>query len=256
MNITIVGLPEAGKTVFISVLAERFSDRFLPKNLTTKRYTAEIYGDLVDEQRWPDSTDTKQYLEWELVSPGCGSAEITVLDTPGQDIQDIYNGDELTLSQENLKSRIDKSDILVLFVNLVDIISGKTYREREELKSFVRFVTRDALSGTTRVAILFSQHNQLKSLLTQQGMDADNVREVVSKYIPELNYEIDKVSCTRVYLGLVASVADVETRWDSQREVSVVVPAKNFRTSGLTDFIDKLDVFVRAIQKEEQEREK
>lgn len=258
MNITIIGSSGAGKTVFISVLAERFSDRFLPKNPRTKRYTAEIYGDLVDEQRWPDSTGAGQIkdLAWELVLPGCGSAEITVLDTPGQDIQDIYSGDEPTPSQEKLKGRIDGSDILVLFVNLVDIINGKTYRERESLKSFIRFAAMDVLSrnSITRVAILFSQHDQLKSLLAQQGMDTNNVREVVNKYIPELNHEIGKVPSTRVYLGFVASVADVETRWDPQREVSVVVPAKNFRTLGLTGFIDKLDVFVHSTQKEKQKR--
>ena len=259
-NITIIGSSGSGKTVFISVLAEKFNERFLPKNRKTKDYTAGIYGDLVDEQRWPDSTGAGSVkdLAWELVLPGVGSAEITVLDTPGQDVQDIYSDNLLTRKQTELKSRIDGADILVLFVNLVDIMNGKTYRERESLKSFVRFAVMDVLSrnGTTRVAILFSQHDQLKSLLAQQGMSANNVREVIGKYIPELKHEIEKVSRTRVYLGFVASVADVETRWDSQREVAVVVPAKNFRTSGLVDFIDRLDVFVRAIQKEKREEER
>ncbi|MBE6401426.1 MAG: hypothetical protein E7037_05295 [Verrucomicrobia bacterium] len=258
-KITIIGSSGAGKTVFISVLAERFSERFLPKNQKTKRYTAEIYGDLVDEQKWPDSTGAGQIkdLAWELTLHDGISADVSVLDTPGQDIQDIYSGDELTTKQKELKDEIDKSDVLVLFVNLVDIINGKTYREREGLKSFVYFAAKDVLSRneSTRVVILLSQHDQLQSLLTLQGLNTKNAREVLNKYIPELTTEIRKVDDGRVYVEYVASVADVETRWNSQQGYSVIVPAKNFDSVGLDYFMDVLDESILAIQKEKREKE-
>ena len=254
-EIAIIGTSGAGKTVFISTLAERYS-KFTPgrpymeyMNAETKLYTAQVWGDLVDNQRWPSSTPAGgiPVLEWVLRTPSGGAHGIHVLDAPGQDIQAIYmprkdvDGDYLPLSenQEILKASIDRADVLILLVNLCEVANAKTAQERANLEIPVVMAAKNVLFRKARVAILFSQYDQLRSLFSEKGSIAESPMDVVCEYFPDLAATIHFAG-SKAYIGFVAAVAETELFLEKTidgEDVSLFRPKKEFASEGLDEVV-------------------
>lgn len=250
-KITIIGTSGAGKTVFITVLAERYS-KIVPgrpymeySNAETKEYSASVWGDLVDKQEWPVSTPagTLPLLEWVLRTQSGESHEMHVLDAPGQDIQAIYmpkkdvDGDYLPLSenQEALKASIDEADVLLLLVNLCDVANAKTIRERTDFEVPIVMAAKSAFSRKARVAVLFSQYDQLRALLAEKGIIASDPMTAVREYIPGLAATIHNAGHD-AYVGFVAAVAETEPFTEIAPTGEVITrsrPKKGFTSEGL-----------------------
>ncbi len=254
-KIAIIGTSGAGKTVFISTLAERYSKFTAGRpymeymNAETKLYTAQIWGDLVDNQRWPSSTPAGgiPVLKWVLRTPSGGAHEIHVLDTPGQDIQEIYmpkmylDGGYASLSENQLrlKESIDEAEVLVLLVNLCDVVNAKTAQERVNLEVPIVMAAKNVLSRKARVAILFSQYDQLRHLFSEKESMAESPMDVVCEYFPDLAATIHFAG-NKAYVGFVAAVAETELFTEKTIDGEVITrlrPKKGFASEGLDEVV-------------------
>ena len=272
-KITIIGTSGAGKTVFITVLAERYS-KIIPgrpymeySNAETKEYSASVWGDLVDKQEWPVSTPagTLPVLEWVLRTPSGESHDMHVLDAPGQDIQAIYmprkdvDGDYLPLSenQEILKASIDKADVLILLVNLCDVANAKTIRERTDFEVPIVMAAKSAFSRRARVAVLFSQHDQLRALLAEKGIKASDPMAAVREYLPGLAATIHNAGHS-AYVGFVAAVAETEPFTELAPTGEVITlsrPKKGFASEGLDSVMAWMSGTLRCVMVETRNEE-
>lgn len=248
-KITIIGTSGAGKTVFITVLAERYSKPIPGKaymnylNAETKDYSVAAWSDLVDKQEWPSSTPagTLPVLEWMLTAPSGESHEMKVVDAPGQDIQAIYRkktDEDLTEGQLALKKIIDDADVLILLVNISDAANATTERERANFEIPVVMAARGAFARNARVAVLFSQHDQIKALLEARGLDPNDARAAVREFLSGLDAAIESAGSERAYVGFVAAVAETEVVHEADSQGQLIArsrPKKGFKSEGLDE---------------------
>ncbi len=258
-NICILGIKGAGKTVFISVLANRYREirdgkpymEF--KNYKTNRYVSEVWDRLTKDRRWPDSTlpGSFEELEWTLHAPDGQLYGLRVLDAPGQDVQAIFSEQKsLSDEQKKLAAHIDAADCVVFLINLSCIVRAESAKERSDYEIPIVLAVKRLLLCGVRVAILFSQHDELrrdgvvgitigaadkKTLISETvGMSAI---EAVKKWLPAaykvLKAQIDAKN-SKVYVNFVAAVADTVSEVD-ECSISRNFPKENFGSYGLDE---------------------
>lgn len=258
-KICILGIKGAGKTVLISVLANRYREICSGKpymefkNFKTNRYVSTVWDRLTKERRWPDSTlpGSFESLEWVLHAQDGQTHGLKVLDTPGQDVQAIFSGQgNLSQAQRRLAMSIEAANCVVFLVNLCEIISAASAKERSDYESPIVLAIKSLLKRNARVAILLSQHDRLKRCIDggvvmypgeqrtleseSQGMSA---LEAVKRWLPAAYKVLKKASGDEnsgIYVGFVSAVADTELREDEDGIVRNF-PKENFESYGLEE---------------------
>lgn len=258
-QICILGIKGAGKTVFISVLANRYREIRSGKpymefeNSQTNPYVSAVWDTLTKERRWPDSTSPGSFesLEWVLHAQDGQTHGLKVLDAPGQDVQAIFSGQEtLSSAQEKLAASIDAADCVVFLVNLCEIISATSAKERADYESPIVLAIKSLLRRNARVAILISQHDRLKrsiggGLIIRSGgkktLESESLGmsaiDAVKSWLPAA-YEVLKNATedesSGIYVGFVSAVADTEARADGNGDIRSF-PKENFESYGLDE---------------------
>lgn len=274
-KICILGIKGAGKTVFISVLANRYreicSDKpyMVFKNFETNRYVSVIWDRLTKERRWPDSTLPGRFesLEWVFHTQDGREYGLKVLDTPGQDVQAIFSGrGNLSQAQRRLAMSIEAANCVVFLVNLCEIIAATSAKERSDYESPIVLAIKSLLKRNARVAILLSQHDRLRRRIDggvvmypgeqktleseSQGMSAI---EAVKRWLPAAYKVLKKSSVDEnrgIYVGFVSAVADTESREDEDGIVRNF-PKENFESYGLEEALSWMTESISSRKAEE-----
>ncbi len=270
-RICILGIKSAGKTVFISVLANRYREirdgkpymEF--KNVRTNRYVSEIWDKLTRERMWPDSTPPGErlVLQWGLHAPDGQEHFMKVLDAPGQDVAAIFSeAESLSPSQKILAENIKESDCIVFLINLREIIqaeSAKAAKDRSDYENPIVIAITKLLARRVRVAILLSQHDRLKNYLREEkNFFCDSEEEgkertlasetagtppaidVLKRFLPSA-YGALKDRLARkdsgVYVDFVSAVADTELVADETSGKMLSRPCENFGSYGLDEAV-------------------
>lgn len=274
-KICILGIKGAGKTVFISVLANRYREirsgkpymEF--KNFKTNRYVSVVWDRLTKERRWPDSTlpGSFESLEWVLHAQDGKAHGLKVLDAPGQDVQAIFSGQgKLSQAQRRLAMCIEAANCVVFLVNLCEIIAAPSAKERSDYESPIVLAIKSLLRRNVRVAILLSQHDRLKqsigggSIIRSGGKktlesesEGMSVIDAVKSWLPAA-YEVLKNAIedesSGIYVGFVSAVADTEAR-ESEDGVVRNFPKENFESYGLDEALSWMTKSISSQKAEE-----
>jgi len=265
-KICIVGTEGAGKTVFLSVFAMRYQDARPDhpwmefKNRKTARYVAGVWGTLANSE-WPPSTPPGDFskLEWSLHTAGETDQEehnITVLDAPGQDIRAIFDSDpdSLNANQRELQRRLEEADVLLLLINLVEAIRATDPVQQANVQIPIKLMLDSALGRkNVRVAILLSQHDQLRPYFDSIGVPKDDPTQALRACLPTV-YGVSTRTGERLKLFFVASVAETEPFVDEQGK-AWARPKADFTSEGLNEVMLWLVTAARGVHGDEQRAE-
>ena len=260
-NICILGIKNAGKTVFISVLAHRFREvregrpRMIFKNAKTNNYVSEVWKMLTRERKWPDSTGQgeRPELSWTLYAADGREYELTALDAPGQDVDAVFSGlVELSPKQRGLETRVRNAETVVFLVDLLELANSDE-ADRAGRESPIALALKTLLERGTRVAVLLSKHDLLKRRIAREKgrleIDFAEVEhelsreanlmspiEALGRWLPAVYAEL-KVALERhdprVYVNFVSAVADTE-----ELETGEKIPRENFGSYGLDEAME------------------
>lgn len=265
-KICIVGTEGAGKTVFLSVFAMRYQDANTGhpwmdfKNRETARYVAGVWGTLAN-QEWPPSTPPGDFpkLEWGLHTAGETDHEehnITVLDAPGQDIRAIFDSDpdSLNANQRELQRRLDEADVLLLLVNLAEAIRATDPLQQANVQIPIKLMLDSVLARkSARVAILLSQHDQLRPYFDSINVPRDDPMQALRACLPTV-YGVAAKTGERLRVFFIAAVAETEPFVDEQGK-TWSRPTVDFRSEGLNEVMTWLVAAARGVRGDEQRAE-
>jgi len=265
-KICIVGTEGAGKTIFLSVFAMRYQDANTEhpwmefKNRETARYVAEVWGTLAS-QEWPPSTPPGDFtkLEWSLhtaVKTDQKEHNITVLDAPGQDIRAIFDSDpdSLNANQRELQRRLEEADILLVLVNLVEAIRATDPVQQANVQIPIKLMLDSVLARkNARVAILLSQHDQLRPYFDSISVSQDDPMQALRACLPTV-YGVAARTGDRLKLFFVASVAETEPFVDEQGK-TWSRPRADFTSEGLNEVMLWLVMAAKGVRGDEQHAE-
>jgi hypothetical protein len=242
-NICIIGTKGAGKTVFLSVLAKRYEKTVPGKprleflNPDTSRYINDAWNKLTRDQDWPDSTLPGEItdLKWKLHTYD-GSKQnhhITVLDSVGQDIREIFDpkpNHSFTDEQIILRDELQKADVLIVLINPVEAINAQQKGQISNVEIPVKMAIDQALTREhTQIAILLSQHDQVEAILENCDDPIESLAECGLHAIHGLAKEVDD----RIQVFNIAAVRDTEPFVENGK--TWLRPKKNFESEGLQD---------------------
>ncbi len=265
-KICIVGTEGAGKTIFLSVFAMRYQDANTEhpwmefKNRETARYVAEVWGTLAS-QEWPPSTPPGDFtkLEWSLhtaVKTDQKEHNITVLDAPGQDIRAIFDSDpdSLNANQRELQRRLEEADILLVLVNLVEAIRATDPVQQANVQIPIKLMLDSVLARkNARVAILLSQHDQLRPYFDSISVPRDDPMKALRACLPTV-YGVAARTGERLKVFFIASVAETEPFVDEQGK-AWRRPRADFRSEGLNEVMLWLVTGAKGVRDDEQHAE-
>lgn len=247
-NICIIGTSGAGKTVFLTVLAKRY-EKFIPGqprleflNANTSRYINNAWNKLAREQDWPRTNLPGELtnLKWRLHTDDGGDQNhhITVLDSVGQDIREIYDpkpGQTFTNEQCMLREELEKADVLIVLINPVEAINAQQTGEISDVEIPVKMAIDQALERDhTQIAILLSQHDQVEPMLDTNDDPVESLAECGLHAIHGLAIDEDE----RIEVFHIASVMDTEPFVEGGK--TWLRPKVNFESEGLEDVMDWL----------------
>lgn len=214
VKVAIVGMTGSGKTVLISTLAMRMSQKALegiflePEESIrrqTLRYTQSNWN-ILNQGRWPASTPAGELIElqWELGVKN-HHAKVQFLDCAGQDIRslfrtDNFNPDRLRGDLKKVYENINSANILILLVNMKDLLS--TSNNIEEILDLDQMLhTLNKRKDIPRkMAVVFSQYDKYKPEVDQEfnGNFLEYLRHYIpllhGQYIRKRNFEIIPVA--------------------------------------------------------------
>ena len=178
VQIAIVGMTGAGKTVLISTLAMKMSQMadkgvFLApvgdNRRQTLKYVQQNWATLNNGQ-WPSSTPAGEliHLQWEL-STFKNIATVRFADCAGQDIrylfsQDRFNVSNLPQDYQDLYRYFQRANIILFLVNMEDILGFSPTTATDNVLNLDQMIT--VLTQPTniprRCAVVLSQYDKYK----------------------------------------------------------------------------------------------
>ncbi len=253
-SIAIVGTSGAGKTVFVTCLAQyvQQGDRGVilhPQNVHTQIYIQNGWAEL-QAGDWPPSTlpGDLPSLDWHLTLPNCDiftllkcpPLDIRMFDPPGQDILTLMaNGASLTEIPAHLAplaSSIVSADIVVLLVNLADVLGAPNDTHRIVSELVIKFVLDviDRRNGPKETALVFTQADQYPDFLGASVA----LTAVARDYLPLVHQTLT----TRQWCQLFAVAAVSHTTIIVENGTARKVPAPGFQSHGF----DPLLIWIKA----------
>ena len=255
-KIAIVGADGSGKTMLMAVLGTQLevpdkTGRMLSaKDQATFTTVKQTMG-LIRNGHWPEATkkDTSSVLRWDLCHMQNNrlqrDAELEVLDYASELYQlacETHLKAEAPRYREEielLRNHLTAADKVFLLINLKEIINSNETNPRtlEMLwvtKGILDFLAESRHIG--RVTLVFTQVSSYRETLTACGGE----RSAYVKYLPHLYPHYPELPVLAV-----SSVNEVIVGDDGCE-----VPAPNFTSTGLDDFLEAIDVAVHNMKEE------
>jgi hypothetical protein len=203
-NISIIGTEHSGKTVFITVFAEKHPEHLAFDDPKTKNYVTDKWTTLLRGE-WPSSTEDKLELHWHLSVRG-KPHPVSVLDTSGQDIRTIYENPEQLESEikegrtelSRLRDHINKADILLILLDITEAIEAENLpgpEKEEKIKDIeipAAMIIKAAFERGQSVAILLSKYDQVKPYLERNGIDPSKPIGAIRKLLKGVASRIEQ----------------------------------------------------------------
>ena len=184
VQIAIVGMTGAGKTVLVSTLAMKMSQMadkgvFLAPVGENRRRTLQYVQQnwaMLNSGQWPPSTPAGEliHLQWEL-STFKNLATVRFADCAGQDIRALFSQDRFDVSQvspdlQDLYRYFQNANIVLFLVNMEDILGysseTSTYNVLN-LDQMISVLTQPA-AFPRRCAVVLSQYDKYKPEVDQK----------------------------------------------------------------------------------------
>ena len=258
----IVGTEGAGKTVMLTMLANKLADTKSSTyleclNRQANRFKNENW-EILQNQDWPAGTPEGRHfdLQFCLHSAQGATYPLRALDFSGQNFRKLFANEQIREHieelPENLRSLADylqSAHIVIVLVNLTDFMDPPDAGTRSDNEWALKFCLDYLKSQRRRVCIVLSQADRYRSTIASLG----GAVGVVEKYLKELyNAHIND---DHVQVFCVAAVADkvkVARPGEPVREV----PAPGFSSEGLDELVNWISQSADALQQEDvRERE-
>jgi uncharacterized membrane protein YhaH (DUF805 family) len=248
-NIAILGTESSGKTILATVWARQLAyspdDRFYLNfgNIATQRYTERAWEDLNNEQWVPSTPQGKRdELEWEL-RLGSHRYPVRLIDLPGQDLRNFFNGNYSTLSTDArvLCDYISSAFIVFVVVNLEKMLKEPQVEDRAILSEIVNFLL--AHADTQHICFVFTAWDQVAPAILDEYGDLETY--IQRNWTPFYNKcaEVVREHEKGIYFLAVAPVAQTEYKG------GIFVPKRNFKSYNLDTFTKVLIKSIVALQK-------
>ena len=245
-NIAIIGTQGAGKTVFITTLANQLMKSVTNgialdahKDPTTQKYIQTNWHQM-QHREWPSHTIAGQSpnLQWNLLVKGQNAGQLRVIDASGHDIRLIYsNPQTIPVPLKPLAEYCQASDVAIFVVNLADYIErpNSTHHIENEvvLKSAMDYVK----DNGKKHCIVFAQADLYKDYIAAQEGDCERERwlSAARKHLGVV-YTVHLSRGTPMFpVACVAQTEAVVEKGDIRR-----VPKPGFASEGLDSFLDWL----------------
>jgi len=253
-QIAIVGTEGSGKTTLASVWAKYMQTRtsgnvFLaPTGWNTREYVNSVYTMLQGGGWWRSTEAGRQFeLEWTLTVDK-RKVLVKLIDSAGQDLRSLITGDAYkntrNSSLRKLLDYIQKSDILVLVVNLRDFLDepdgNRRWRNSAILQEVIGF------SRHRHIAVVFTAWDCYHPVVEDEFGTFQNYLE---RALPELYISIRSGRSNGNIIDIFP-VAAVDTEIETLDGTPFRVPRKNFTSYG----IDTLSDWILKAEKEIADR--
>jgi hypothetical protein len=191
-SIAIVGTRGAGKTVFVTVLANYLSTPkdgvlLIPDSYEIAEYVELNYAKL-QRGEWLDSTNEERKLSWKLRAAGKKEQRLTLLDCPGEDIQRLFAKREFEADKASESSR-DKEMVeyllsastVLLLINLQDFIDESYEEENVRSRKLREHSLKEFLAAIKenepQSALGQSPHSSIDGFRLLNDLALDEVRD-------------------------------------------------------------------------------
>lgn len=161
-SIVILGLEGSGKTVLTSILVDKLNKRSDCPRIRIGSLTAARYIDVMMKQinqgKWPGSTITGNFenLDFEFQVDEKKSITMSLFDLAGQDIREIFCGDEIEERLIPIKNQINDSRHILYTIDILSII--RSYHSGENIREKL-FLTMNILKNlpSRKVLLIFTK---------------------------------------------------------------------------------------------------
>ncbi|MEI6393379.1 MAG: hypothetical protein WCT12_20020 [Verrucomicrobiota bacterium] len=261
-SVAIVGTEGAGKTVLLTVLANKLADTKNPTyleclNRQANRFKNENWEALCKPD-WPAGSPEGWHfdLQFCLHSEQGATYPLRALDFSGQNFRKLFANEQINQNRdqlpENLRSLADylqSAHIVIVLVNLTDFMDRPDAATRSDNEWALKFCLDYLKSQRRRVCIALSQADRYRSTIASLG----GAVGVVEKYLKEV-YNAH-IRDDHVQVFCVAAVADTVTLARPGEPVKEV-PAPDFSSEGIDDLVNWLTDSASTLEQEELEEQR
>lgn len=260
-HIAIIGTEGSGKTILATVWAQQLTYsrdkrlRLIGENIDTERYVDQLWRQL-NQEKWLSSTPqgTKTELEWKLQLGDDFEYPIKLLDMPGQDLRNFFNGNYNSLSKDSseLGDYIKTASTVVVVVNLERILnetqSVKTQTEDNiVIREIARYLAKNA--ETQHICFVFTAWDKVAPTILDEYRSLMKYIEMELTPFYNICEDATEKEGKGIYCLAVAAVA--QTKYVAY--TNEIVPKENFRSYNLGNLTQ---VLVQSLAAQQNNAEK
>jgi WD40 repeat protein len=251
-HIAILGTEGSGKTVLATVwarkLAHSVNDKLylVSQNITTEKYVEQAWRALSKGQWVPSTPQGEKFeLEWVL---HFGSSEhlIKLIDLPGQDLRNFFNGEYSSLSTDSRKlcDYISSASIIFVVVNLELIRNDPEKEDCIVLSEIVRFLSEKPEMQQHLYFVFTAWDKVAATVLDQHGSLTECIRKELTPLYRTCEHAFKQEEKGYYFLA-VAPVAQIVYDVRGKK----FYPKRGFKSYNLGNFSEAL---VRSLESLEQ----
>lgn len=235
-KIAILGGPGSGKTVFLSVLAQRYTERseegyFLePVNRDAAVFTIRNWNLMNQQHEWPPATPpgVLHKFHWKLHTGKNAVYDFNALDFAGEVYLRTFSQEDFEQDDaRELAEYVGNSDLIILLLNLGDVVDQidpeRVFDNTWGPKAAIDFLKKR--NPKAQVGIIFTKIDRYRQVLSDNGSWSN----VYKKYFPSMYATYPECKTFGV-----AAVDKVEVNMEHPEFTK---PATNFKSEGLKDLI-------------------
>lgn len=237
-RVAILGTQRTGKTVLMTVLAQKFRRnetgiQFIPLTQETASFVASNW-ECLKRSDWPPSTreGVMTRLRWEVKAYEFPPCNLQFHDISGQEFRGLFSTDQQPKRLKAIADHVRSSEVVVFLVNLDDFIGREDEEHRKvselALLNALRFA--NASANPRRCALVFTQIDLYASQKKKHG-SWDNVAR---QFLPNVYSEF--IEAGNAALLAVASVSNVVADANAGPR-GRLVPATHWQSVGLEELV-------------------
>ena len=262
-HIAIIGTEGSGKTILATVWAHQLTYsrdrrlRLIGKNIDTERYVDQLWRQLNQEKWLPSNPQgTKTELEWKLQLGDDFEYPIKLLDMPGQDLRNFFNGNYNSLGRDasELGDYIKTASTVVVVVNLERILNETQFARTQTednivIREIARYLAENA--DTQHICFVFTAWDKVAPAILDEYRSLTNY--IQQKLTPFYNICEDATEQEGKGIYFLAVAAVAQTKYAGYTKE--IVPKENFRSYNLGNLTKILVQSLAAQQNKAEEPE-